>query len=146
MMTIIEPYGTMVLYIAGAITTLAVLMAGYKPQLWKVRLVPEHTVAPGHDILVPVGCEDNARRMRVVAMAGENDCLAIDIKDQQHHNGLAMGLAISWPIMVPLMIVVAVVSAIVSKAKATDVMHKPRARAEATHDVAECMRDMVTWR
>ncbi len=143
-MTITEPYSTMLVYLAGAFVTLAVLIGGHKPKHWTVDLVPEHTIEPGNDILVPVGSSENHRRMRVVSMVSTNRCMAIDIKDQQHHIGLAMGLATAWPVMLPLLIVIGLLTAVTSKAKAKEVLQKPRPRQEATM-VADCMKDYV-WK
>lgn len=134
-----EAISTMLFFVVGAFVTLAVLLSTHKSQMWQVDLVPENTVKPGDDVLVPVGSEHNARRMRVVAMAGQNRCVAIDVKDQQHYNGLAIGMAAAWPVMLPLVALISFATFMVNR---VSVSTKQRAMGD---EVAECMRE-ASWK
>ena len=144
-MLISTPYATAIIYVVGAFLTVAALMASYKPQQWLVHLVPENTVEPGDDILVPVGSCENTRRMRVMSMLGPDKCKAIDLRDQQHHNGLALGIGVAWPIMVPMTLIAMLLQAIMSRqgspASRQAMAPKPRPR----EDMAECMRKVDAW-
>lgn len=136
-------YSTAIIYALGAVVTVVLLIAGHHPQLWRVNLVPENTVQPGDDVLVPVGSDFNHRRMRVMQMLGHDVCLAVDIKDQQHHNAMAVGMAVSWPIMLPFVVVAAVYSALVTRQTArhqASAMQHPRPKGEPVEGVPTCMR------
>lgn len=140
----IQQFTTPAVYIFGAVISLCVLMATHRPQTWLVDLVPENTVEPGGDILVPVGNKSNNRLMRVVTMRSETQCTAIDLKDQQHHNAVAMGIAATWPISMPIVLVLAMLTAFTSKQIAKSMTYKPRARKTADRgQVPDCMKEYV---